>query len=234
MSADAAALSRAAADHITELALEAVRQRGRFVLALAGGSTPRATYAELASRPVPWDRVHVFFSDERMVPAEHPESNCRMAREALLARVPIPAAHVHPVPTQLEPAVAARVYEEEIRAALPEDGGLPRFDLILLGLGTDGHTASLFPGTTALGEAKALVVSNWVPRLDTWRVTFTYPLLDQARAVMFLAAGADKARVVREVVRPAAGGPDHPAGRVRPEAGALTWFLDAAAAGALG
>lgn len=234
---DAAALSRAAADEMARVILETVERNRQCVVALAGGSTPRATYSELAAldntRRLPWERLRVFFSDERTVPPDHPDSNHRMAREALLARVPIPVANIYPVNTQLEPKPAASHYEDAIRKTLNGGHGPPRFDLILLGMGADGHTASLFPGTEALEEESSLVASNWVPRLQTHRITFTFPLLNHARQVMFLGTGADKAQVVREVLRPEAGGPSHPAARVRPKQGRLLWLLDEGAASRL-
>jgi 6-phosphogluconolactonase len=236
---DGAALSRAAADEIARLLSHAVHQRGHATVALAGGSTPKATYAELAAgqrqgtRPVPWEQVHVFLGDERMVPLDHPDSNHRMAQESLLRHVPVAADHVHPVPTHLEPAAAARAYEDTLRRTCGTDSGVPRLDLVLLGMGTDGHTASLFPGTTALEERTAWVASNWVPRLQAHRVTLTFPVLAQAGTVLFLVTGADKARVVREALQPRAGDPRHPAGQVRPVAGRLLWLLDEAAAAEL-
>jgi 6-phosphogluconolactonase len=237
---DAAALSQAAADEIARMIREAVERNGQCAVALAGGSTPRATYSELATgeksgtRRLPWEKLHVFFSDERMVPPDHPDSNYRMAREALLSRVAIPSANVHPMDTELEPTVAADRYQETIRKTLSAEHGTPRFDLILLGMGADGHTASLFPDTKALGDETALVASNWVPRLQTHRITFTFPLLNHARQVMFLVAGADKASVVCEVLRPKPGGPQHPAARVQPTQGRLFWLLDEAAAAQVG
>jgi 6-phosphogluconolactonase len=236
---DASSLSRTAADEVARILSAAVRQRGQAAMALAGGSTPRATYAELAAghrqgtRPAPWEQVHFFFGDERMVPLEHPDSNHRMARESLLDHLPLPPGHVHAVPTEREPAAAARAYEEVLRQTCGSDAGTPRLDLVLLGMGADGHTASLFPGTTALEERSAWVAPNWVPRLQAHRVTLTFPVLQQAREVLFLVTGADKANVVREALRPRDGDPRHPAGQVRPAAGRLVWLLDEAAAAEL-
>lgn len=236
---DAPSLSRAAAAEIARLLTDAVHRQGRATLALAGGSTPRATYAKLAALHhqggpvVPWGDVHIFFGDERMVPTDHADSNQRMAREAFLSAVPVRPEHVHGVPTQLEPAAAARAYEAALRAVFTAGTAVPSLDLILLGLGTDGHTASLFPGTAALQERVAWVAPNWVPRLQAHRLTLTFPVLRQARELLFLVTGADKARVVREILQPTAGGPAHPAGEVRPVAGRLRWLLDEAAAAEL-
>jgi 6-phosphogluconolactonase len=168
-----------------------------------------------------------------MVPLDHPESNHRMAQETLLRQVPVPADHVHPLPTHLEPAAAARAYEDTLRRTCGTSSGIPPLDLVLLGMGADGHTASLFPGTTALEERTAWVAPNWVPRLQVHRVTLTFPVLQQARAVLFLVTGADKARVVREALQPKAGDPRHPAGQVCPGTGRLIWLLDEAAAAEL-
>src|SRR5262249_44303608 len=143
---------------------------------------------------LPWDQIHIFFGDERHVPCEHPDSNFRMAREAMLAAVPIPPANVHRVHTELEPTRAATEYELEIRSLFGSSPGtIPRFDLILLGLGPDGHTASLFPGTPALTERTALVCANRVEKLNAGRITFSFPLINAAAEVLFLVAGADKA-----------------------------------------
>jgi 6-phosphogluconolactonase len=238
--ADAAALAAATADAFTRQAVEAVRARGRFVVALAGGSTPKAAYRLLADPSGPWraqvdwGRVEVFFGDERFVPAEHPDSNYRMAREALLAHVPV--AGVHRVPTELASAdEAAREYARELARVtgegIADQSTPPRLDLVLLGMGADGHTASLFPGTTALAETRRWVAAPWVEKLATHRVTFTYPVLAQARRVVFAVGGADK-RPALEQVLAAAPGEGPPAARVRPGDGELVWLVDAAAAGA--
>ncbi|MFM1770849.1 MAG: hypothetical protein RJA22_3378 [Verrucomicrobiota bacterium] len=235
-----ASLSRTAADAIADLLTKASTRHGQATVALAGGSTPKATYAELAaghqagSRSLPWGRLQIFFGDERMVPPDHPDSNHRMAQETLLRKVPVPPGQVHAVPTHLEPAAAARAYEATLRGVFGDGAAFPQFDLILLGMGGDGHTASLFPGTTALAERSAWATSNWVPRLDTHRITLTFPVLEHARNVFFLVTGADKARVVREVLQPNPGDTVHPAAQVRPAAdGRLVWILDEAAAGEL-
>lgn len=235
--ADAEEVARAAAEEVALAAARADAARGRFTLALAGGSTPRRLYALLADARapfrarVPWERTHVFFGDERPVPPEHPDSNYRMAREALLDRVPV--ASVHRIPGE-DPA-AAEAYEDELRRffEVPPGGPPPRLDLVLLGLGEDGHTASLFPGSDALGERRRWVAAPLVARLGVHRLTLTLPVLDRAREVLFLVAGADKAEALARVLAPAAGAPALPAALVRPEAGPPRWIVDLAAAARL-
>ena len=239
-----AALAEAAARLIVETAREAVAARGRFTIALAGGATPRETYARLSHPPLresmPWDRTWVFFGDERAVPPDHRESNYRMAHEALLSAVPLPLAQVFRMRAEAEDQdAAADEYAEtmlKVFGAVP--GELPRFDLVLLGLGIDGHTASLFPNSTALKETVRWVVSVHaaaaaIPR----RLTMTLPVFNAARCVTFLSAGSEKAKVVRTVlkaVRPVlVDAPPLPAAMVRPHAGSLEWLLDRAAASLL-
>lgn len=231
---DAEALARTAAEELAGAARDAVAARGAFTVALAGGSTPRRLYALLADPTapyrarIPWDRTHVFFGDERPVPPDDPDSNYGMARRALLAHVP--AASVHRIRGEQPGAAAA--YEAELRAffRLPAGAAPPRLDVVLLGLGADGHTASLFPGTDAVGEAERWVVSPFVPQLGTRRTTLTLPVLNRARRVLFLVSGADKAPALARAL--GAGAPPVPAARVRPEGGAV-WLVDAAAAGAI-
>lgn len=235
---DAAAAARRAAEEVVARAEAAVRARGRFAVALAGGRTPQALHALLADPAapfrarVPWGETEVFFGDERCVPPDHPDSNYGAARAALLDHVPLAPARVHRWRGEdPDPEAAARAYEAELRAALGPGGGAPRLDLALLGLGGDGHTASLFPGTAALAVTDRLAAANRVPRLDAWRLTLTLPALRAARAVLFLVAGEEKAEAVRAVLEEEA---DLPAARVRPDDGALLWVLDAAAASRLG
>jgi 6-phosphogluconolactonase len=232
---DPAALAHEAARRFVALAQAAVADHGRFMVALSGGSTPRALHERLARSPlsesVEWAKVHVFWGDERMVPPDDIESSYRMARETLLAHVPIPAANIYPVPTiGGTPEAAASAYEETITAAFGADS--PRFDLILLGLGPDGHTASLFPGhPEVVRPSDALVVAvHNAPKPPPVRVTFTYKLINAAANVLFLVAGADKAVALREVLRGPADVARLPAQGVRPKQGALVWLVDAAAA----
>jgi 6-phosphogluconolactonase len=234
---DIAALSSAGAAGFAQAAREAVTVRGRFTVALAGGSTPRGLYLQLAANEqsgasrLPWDRIHVFFGDERCVPPDHPESNFRMASESLLARVPIPPANVHRLRGEDDPARAAAEAERDLREFFGT--GRPKFDLVLLGLGTDGHTASLFPETEALRESVRLVAANWVPKLNAHRLTLTLPVLNNAEEIGFLVTGAEKAKVLTEILRPSASGFAHPASAVRPTCGRLLWLVDESAAAGL-
>ena len=238
--AEEAELYRQAAAEFAQLAVEAVAKRGRFAVALSGGTTPQGLYAAIVadaklSEAVPWDRTLVFWGDERQVPPGHPDSNYGMAREVLLSKVPVPEVNVHRIQGELSDASeAARRYEDDIRAALGLAATeLPRFDLVLLGLGADGHTASLFPGTEALRERQRSAAANWVDTLRAWRITLTLPAINRARTVMFLVCGADKAEAVKSVLEgPSV--PDAPPARlVRPRHGRLLWFMDPAAASLL-
>ena len=224
-------VARAAASVFAQEVSRALAARGRFSVALAGGSTPRLLYGLLSGALLPWDRTEVFWGDERHVPPDHPQSNYRMAGEALLSKVPIPAANIHRIPGELaDPEAAAREYEETLRQVFALDPGrLPRFDLILLGMGADGHTASLFPGSPALAELKRLVTTAWIPALGSSRITLTLPVLNQARAVVFLVCGEEKADALREVLE-GERKPTLPAEAVQPVEGRLLWLVDEAAA----
>jgi 6-phosphogluconolactonase len=231
-------LFQAAAEEVLRAAAEAIAQRGRFSIALSGGSTPRNLYtliAANASGSLPWDRMFFFWGDERHVPLNDPDSNYRMAKETLLSKVPIPPANIFPVPTENPDAsAAAQAYEDTLRKFFAlSPGEFPRFDLILLGMGPDGHTASLFPETAALQEKSRLVVANWVEKMKTSRITFTLPVLNAARCVAFLVSGADKAAVLHEVLEGDAPGEKYPSKLVRPTDGKLIWFVDRAAASEL-
>ncbi len=227
------ALAEAAAVYVTHLAHAAISEHGGFSLALSGGSTPRALHTRLAHEPwrdaVDWGRVHVFWGDERCVPPDHPDSNYRMARETLLDHVPILPAQVHRLRGELPPDQAAAAYEAELRGLFPS-APWPAFDLVLLGMGDDGHTASLFPDTAALAETERWAVANHVEKLDAWRLTLTAPAINHAAHVAFLVAGAAKAERLREVLR----GPYQPtvlpSQLIRPASGQLDWFVDLAAA----
>lgn len=233
---------RAGAEEFVRAAQEAIRERGRFAAALSGGSTPRGLYALLADDKEPfrprleWGLVHFFWGDERCVPPDHPESNFRMAREALLSKIPLPPENVHRVRTEWgEPADIAEDYDKELRRFFdPGDGGLPQFDLILLGMGADGHTASLFPRTEALGEREKLVAANWVEKLGAHRITLTLRLINNAARVLFLVTGPDKAKALESVLRGPWRPAELPAQAVRPTAGGLLWLADAAAASSFG
>jgi 6-phosphogluconolactonase len=229
-------VARAAAERFVELAQAAVGERGRFAAALSGGSTPRRAYELLAGEDyrgrVDWPRAHLFFGDERMVPPDDSESNYRMAGEALLSRVPIPPENVHRINGLGDALANARLYEDELRTFFNDDAW-PRFDLVLLGMGDDGHTASLFPGTAALDERAAWVAANWVEKFNAYRVTLTAPAINRAAHVLFLVTGAGKAEALGEVLR---GEPDPrrlPSQLIRPLDGALEWLVDRAAAARL-
>jgi 6-phosphogluconolactonase len=233
---DQKALSEAAAELFTVRAEEAVDTEGRFSVALSGGSTPRAMFALLAQPPfrdsVPWENTHVFWGDERLVPADHPMSNYRAAREALLDHVPIPARQVHPIVAAPTPDQAAAAYEAVLKSYF--GGGPPRFDLLLLGMGDDGHTASLFPGTPVLSEQ-----DKWVAWLQKdgdpfFRATMTAPLLNEAAMAVFLVSGASKAATIRAVLNGPRDPNRLPAQLIRTVSGELLWLLDEAAASQLG
>jgi 6-phosphogluconolactonase len=235
---DQEALADEAARRFVALAQAAVADHGRFTVALSGGSTPRALYSRLAQSPlsdsVDWANVHVFWGDERMVPPDDIESSYRMARETLLADVPVPAANIYPIPTVGgTPEAAASAYEETLAAVFGAD--LPRFDLILLGIGPDGHTASLFPGhPEPVRPSDALVVAvHNAPKPPPVRVSFTFRLINAAANVLFVVAGADKAAALREVLHGPIDVARLPAQGVRPSHGALVWLADAAVAQAL-
>jgi 6-phosphogluconolactonase len=225
-------LAGAAAREFAAKAAEAIEERGRFAVVLAGGSTPKAMYEVLAleyAGRIDWSRVHVFFGDERAVPPDHDDSNYRTANEVLLAHVLLGS--VHRIRGELPPDEAAEAYEEELRTFfLTED--VPQFDLILLGVGRDGHTASLFPETSALEVHDRLVVANPVLKLATTRITLTVPVINAARAVLFLVAGEDKAGALDKILEEDADPRAYPATLIQP-AGELEWMLDRSAASML-
>ena len=219
--ANAQELARGAAEYLVARSGEAVAQKGLFTVALSGGSTPKILYELFVGRQVPWSKTHFFWSDERHVPPDHPDSNYRMAYEAMLSRVPVPESNVHRVHGENpDAAEAANEYEQTL---------LP-LDLILLGLGTDGHTASIFPGSDVLHETKRLVAATWVEKLNTYRITMTLPLLNAGASVLFLVSGAEKAQIVKEVLE---GPKQYPAQLVQPTHGQLLWMLDEDAAAKL-
>lgn len=224
-------LARAAA----ELFIKSVTQKESFTVALSGGSTPKALYELLASpnepfrEQIPWSKIHFFWSDERHVPPDHPDSNYHMADNVMLSRVPVTQNNIHRVHAENpDAAQAAQHYEEEIRAVTGEH--LPRLDLILLGLGADGHTASIFPDSEVLHETERLVTAPWVEKLNTHRITMTLPLLNNAASVVFLVSGSEKAEIVKEVLE---GPKRYPAQAVSPTNGELLWLLDKDAASKL-
>ena len=229
-------VARAGAEQFVTLANDAVADHDGFTVALAGGNTPRRMYQLLAedrfASRVDWKTVHVFFGDERCVPHNHPESNYRMVYESLISQVAIPASNVHQIAIEADPFLSAKRYESELRALFP-DLEAPGFDLVLLGLGDDGHTASLFPETSALNAQEEWVVANWVEKLKAYRITLTAPAINGAANVTFLVVGAGKAPAVAEVLSGPAQPERFPAQLIKPEAGTLTWLLDSQAASRL-
>ena len=231
---DPPAVFAAAAVEFLQRARTAIQGSGRFTVALSGGSTPRNLYSLLATQSdVPWGQIRFFFSDERHVPPDSSDSNFRMAYESLFSRAPIPHENIFRVPAEIPDAdTAAQSYEQTLRQFFQlEADDLPRFDLILLGLGPDGHTASLFPGTAALHEDERLVAANWVEQFKTWRITFTYPALNNAAAVLFMATGAEKQEALLQVLQGKPDSETYPAQGIQPTNGSLIWLVDQAAAG---
>lgn len=232
---DHRAFIQQAADMILQIGQEALAKHGRFSMALSGGSTPQPIYQKLAepdfANSLDWSNVHIFWSDERAVPPDHPDSNYRMAQEDLLDRVPIPKANIHRMRGEIEPLRAAVDYEEELREFFP----LPKntFDLVLLGMGGDGHTASLFPGSAALEEKEKWVTANLIEKLNSWRITLTYPAINSVTNVLFLVSGGNKAAALKSVLEGNHHGNQFPAGLVKPTAGNLIWLLDQEAASLL-
>ena len=232
---DMEAVSHAAAELFAAEARQAVKDRGRFLVALAGGATPQRTYELLAQEPfrdrIPWQNTHIFWGDERCVPADDPRNNARMAYQALLKHIPVPSAQVHPMVCDSSPHGAALEYEALLRdffVAAP-----PRFDLVLLGLGKDGHTASLFPGTPALDEQQRWVAEVSVPEEGLHRLTLTPAALNQAALVVFLVSGYAKASILRKVFEDTQDPSGIPARLIKPAHGKLLWMVDRDAASLL-
>ena len=229
----AAALADAAAGRFITAARDAIASHGQFIVALSGGSTPRDTYLRLATEAlassVMWSRVQVLWVDERCVPPHDVESNYRMARETLLDRVPIPAANVHRIHGEDDPPTAAGVYEATLRALLRTPAGA-RIDLVLLGLGEDGHTASLFPGSAAVHEQTSWVLAARAPAAPVWRITLTPAVINAAAEVLFLVAGGAKAGILRRVLEGPRRPQELPAQAIAPSNGRVRWCVDAAAA----
>ncbi|NJR64348.1 MAG: 6-phosphogluconolactonase [Leptolyngbyaceae cyanobacterium CRU_2_3] len=211
----------------------AIAERGLFTIALAGGSTPKPLYEAIAAQNLPWDKIHVFWGDERYVPPNHPDSNEGMARQAWLNNVPIPEANIHPMPTDAaDPAIAAQQHEQQIRDFFQvESGEIPALDVVLLGMGDDAHTASLFPHTAALQVRDRLVTVG--SKDGQPRITFTVPLINQARCVIFVVAGASKQAALAQVFAPHADEQTYPSRLILPQ-GELWWLLDQAAGEKLG
>ena len=231
-------VAEAAAEFFISSTVSAVKARGIARVAISGGTTPKAMFSLLASEPlvgqVAWDKLDLYWVDERCVPPEDAESNYRMTRETLLSKVPLAADRIHRMEGELEPEVAAARYEAAIRNGFKLEGAeTPTFDLVLLGMGDDGHTASLFPHTEALNDMTHIVVANHVPQKDTWRITLTWPVINQGREVAFLIEGDKKAQVLHEVFEGPYQPETYPSQIIRPASGKLTLLLDTAAAAKL-
>lgn len=230
--ADADAIARAAADYIRDLAAQSIQAHDRFSLALSGGSTPRKLYQLLAQQTgIDWRHVHIFWGDERCVASDHVDSNYRMAKESLLDHVPIPGEQIHRMKGELDPAHAAAEYEHILRDHFGQSQ--PRFDLVLLGMGDDGHTASLFPHTAALSETQRWVVGNFAEAKQTWRITLTAIAINAAQNVMFLVSGIDKAERLRQVLKGPYSPDELPSQLIKPVDGKLIWMVDSPAASLL-
>ena len=232
-----AAVALSAATLFAETIAAAVASRGLARVAVSGGNTPRAMFQLLADpaqpflNQIPWDKLDLFWVDERSVAPDQPDSNFRMTSEALLSKVPLPSHCIHRMEGELDPEVAAARYESTIRNAFRLEGAqTPTFDLIFLGMGDDGHTASLFPHTEALDNLTSIVIANHVPQKDTWRITLTWPVINQGREVVFLIEGEDKAQVLHNVFLGPYNPDTFPAQLIRPASGSLTLLLDSAAA----
>jgi 6-phosphogluconolactonase len=233
-------LMHATAEEIIFQAAESIATRGYLALALAGGSTPRQLYTLLANKDlsarINWSRVYLFWGDERCVPPDHPDSNYRMAYDSLIKRVPIPASNIYRIPGEQRPEQAAEHYQNMLQnffAAPLAEEPMATFDMALLGMGTDGHTASLFPGTAALQEQTRLVVAHYVEQVRAWRITLTPAALNHARHIVFLVAGAEKAERLQQVLQGEEQPDVLPAQVVQPVHGKVRWMVDAAAASAL-
>lgn len=222
------ALGEAVAGLFLHKARLAVAERGRFIIALAGGQTPQGIYEMLAKPPyvqqVPWSKVHVFWGDERYVPANDLRSNQLMARKAFLDIVPIPEAQIHPVLCTTSPGQAALAYEAVLASVLPKEE--PKLDFTFLGVGADGHTASLFPNTSVLHERERWTGQVYLPELDSYRVTFTVPFINQSRTIAFVVTGENKAEIMHEVLEGPSSYLRLPAQMIHPQQGELHWFLD--------
>jgi 6-phosphogluconolactonase len=234
------AVSRAAAEMLVSLALEKLTSKESVAVALSGGSTPKNMFAILANEAalrdrMPWDRVHFFWGDERHVAPDHSDSNFRMTNETMLAKVPVPPENIHRIRAENpDSEKAAEDYEQELQRFFKlEPEQLPAFDCVFLGMGPDGHTASLFPGTKALHERERLVVSNWVAKFQSYRITMTTPVLNNADMVIFLISGAEKAEPLQVVLEGQKQTDLFPSQLIEPTHGKLLWLVDQAAAGRL-
>lgn len=240
---DEQAFIKKAAQFILETSAEAVQERKRATWSLAGGNTPKKVYSLLSDpyyrERISWRDVSIFWGDERCVPPDHLENNYKMAMDTFLSKVPVPPANIHRIPSEMaSPQEAGKAYENELRLFFKLDRPFPKFDLMLLGLGEDGHVASLFPGSSALKETQKWVVGNWIEKLKQNRITLTFPVINDARRVLFLCFGETKAAIVKEILRGDLPRDDVPLNRtpafgVNPVGGELIWLMDSAAASQL-
>jgi len=227
-------LNQTVAEDILSLCQACIDDHGTFHIALAGGGTPKRLYQLISSDmfrdKFPWEKIHVYFGDERCVPVNHEDSNFRMANEALLSKVPIPAENIHPVYIDVDNiAASAERYNDELIASLPSDNETPKFDLILLGLGDDGHTASLFPGTPILQQMQKYVDAVYVEKFNSWRISMTYPVINAAANIYLLTTGDKKARIVKTIMFDEPPAEPYPIQRIQGR-GNMYWYLDNAAA----
>ncbi len=225
---DQQALAQLAAERFIRIANQAIEQRGQFSAAVSGGSTPKALHHQLAASnrqiQIDWQATHIFWGDERGVPPDHPDSNYRMVQETLLDQIKIPADNIHRIQGELPPEQAAAVYQSELFHFFAPNN--PRFDLVILGLGTDGHTASLFPHTSALNKTALWVTENQAVQLDRWRITLTAKAINAARQVIFLVSGEGKAEILKTVLEGPHLPQDYPVQRINPANGKIFWLID--------
>jgi 6-phosphogluconolactonase len=227
-------LNETVAEDILSLCQACIENHGSFHIALAGGGTPKKLYQLIASDAFrdkfPWEKIHVYFGDERCVPADHEDSNYRMANDALLTKVPIPVENIHPIRIDVDDAAAsADRYNDELIESLPSDQGTPKFDLVLLGLGDDGHTASLFPGTPILQQMEKYADAVYVEKFSSWRISITYPIINAAANIFLVTTGEGKARIVKTVMFDELPAEPYPIQRIQGQ-GNMYWYLDEAAA----
>lgn len=237
--ADAKELAKAAAELFIQIVGSTVAQKGTCRVVLAGGSTPQALYSLLASEPyseqVAWDRLHIFFGDERCMPPDYPDSNYRKAYQSLIRNVPLLPENIHRIPAELEPERAAERYEEKLLAYFssqidPTEREAASFDLVLLGMGDDGHTASLFPGTPVIHEDTRWVAAQYVDKLGAWRITLTPAILNRSAHILFLVSGAGKSDTLQHVIYGSYQPERYPAQIIQPDSGSVIWLVDEAAA----
>jgi 6-phosphogluconolactonase len=225
-------LSQGAADLFIELAKKSISKKGQFSAALSGGSTPKPLYETLASadrqEEIEWEKVHLFWGDERCVPPDHPDSNYKMVKETLLQKISIPEINIHRVPAELDPRMAAFSYEETLRSL--QNGPLPVFDLVFLGMGEDGHTASLFPHSAGLNEEDRWFIANYAPERGTWRLTLTKNAINAAKNIVVLVAGGEKADMLFDVLEGEYQPFEKPIQLIMPVEGRMIWLVDQAAA----